>query len=186
VSDSTSRNLDFGSSSPASLPHLSGTCSQPSRSPAPSASSLQACSWGCSWSSCWASGGSLDGPSVSTRSRPRLYNPDRPSVPFCFVLHTPSAPGRRFLPKSLNLDSSVLITPRLGQESSQQQQAIPTANWCSIVISQENRQFIVSAVVGLVLLFGLVTYTDLPPLTRLLTVVTVALVAQWVLKSVGQ
>lgn len=54
------------------------------------------------------------------------------------------------------------------------------------MVSQENQRFIISAIAGLIVLFGLFSFTNLPTLVRLPAAVIVSLVLQQVLKSFGQ
>jgi len=81
---------------------------------------------------------------------------------------------------------SAQIRIGIGQCRERQQQIILIGNWCSIMVSQENQRFIISAVVGLIVLLGLITYTNLPTLVRLPAALIVSFVVQRILESFGQ
>jgi len=78
-------------------------------------------------------------------------------------------------------------TKRKGsQHGEQQQQIIVIGNCCSTMISQENQRFIISAVVGLIVLLGLITYTNLPTLVRLPAALIVWFIVFRILESFGE
>jgi len=54
------------------------------------------------------------------------------------------------------------------------------------MISEENQRFLIAAVLGLIVLFALVQYTDLPTLVRLPVALLVTFVVQWALEAIGQ
>jgi len=54
------------------------------------------------------------------------------------------------------------------------------------MVSQDNRRFLISAAVGLSVLFALVTFTDLPTLVRLPVAIAVTFAVQSAMSALGR